>query len=79
MGCYFHFSDITCQEAQAGLSEEEMQGGIRKREHDELRRDYLRYKGYNIIDVWECNWWESVKEEENLRNHIRKNFLFKLH
>ena len=72
------FAHVTCQETQASLSEEEMQRGIKKREHDELRRDCLRYKGYNIIDVWECNWWESVKDEENLRNHIRKNFPFKL-
>ena len=55
-----------------------MQRGIRKREHDELRRDFLRNKGYNIVDVWECKWWERVKEEENVRNHARKNFPFKL-
>ena len=55
-----------------------MQRGIRKREHDELRRDYLRKKGYNIVEVWGCNWWESVKEEENDRNDVRKNFPFKL-
>ena len=55
-----------------------MQRGIRKRVHDELRRDYLRNKGYNIVEVWECKWWERVKEEENVRNHVRKNFPFKL-
>ncbi|XP_075263345.1 uncharacterized protein LOC142354893, partial [Convolutriloba macropyga] len=76
MGCYFNF--WPCQEARASLSEEEMQRGIRKREHDELRRDYLRNKGYNIVEVWECKWWERVKEEENVRNHVRKNFPFKL-
>ena len=54
MGCYFHF--CPCQEARASLSEEEMQRGIRKREHDELRRDYLRNKGYNFVEVWECKW-----------------------
>ena len=76
MGCYFLF--CPCQEARASLSEEEMQRGIRKREHDELRRDYLRNKGYNIVEVWECKWWERVKEEENVRNHVRKNFPLKL-
>ena len=76
MGCYFHF--CACQESRASLSEEEMQRGIRKKEHDELRRDYLRNKGYNIVVVWECKWWEGVKEEENVRNHVRKNFPFKL-
>ena len=76
MGCYFHF--CPCQKARASLSEEEMHRGIRKREHDELRRDYLRNKGCNIVEVWECNWWQRVKEEKNVRNHVRKNFPFKL-
>ena len=76
MGSYFHF--CPCQESRASLSEEEMQRGIRKREHDELRRDYLRNQGYNIVEVWECKWWERVKEEENVRNHVRKKLPFKL-
>ena len=42
MGCYFHF--CSCQEAKASLSEEETHRGIRKRKHDELRRDYLKSK-----------------------------------
>ena len=76
IGCYFEF--CPCQEAKASLSEEETQRGIRKREHDELRRDYLKSKGYKIVEVWECKWWESFKEEKNVRNHVRKNFLFEL-
>ena len=42
MGCYFHFGP--CRESRASLAEEEMKRGIRKREHDELRRDFLRSK-----------------------------------
>ena len=76
MVCYFHF--CPCQESRASLSEEEMQRRIRKREDDELRRYYLRNKGYNFVEVWECKWWERVKEEENVRNHVRKKFPFKL-
>ena len=26
----------------------------------------------------ECKWWQSVKEEENVRNHVRNNYCFKL-
>ena len=61
MGCYFHF--CPCQESRASVLEEEMQRGIRKREHDEVRRDYLRNKGYNIVEV---------------RNYVRKKIPFKL-
>ena len=75
MGWYFHF--CPCQEAKASLSEEETHRGIRKRENDESRRDYLKSKGWKNIEIWECKWWESVKEEENFRNHVKKNCAFK--
>ena len=55
-----------------------MQRGIKKIEHDELRRDYLRNKGYSIVEVWECNWWECVEEEEKVKYHVRKDFPLKL-
>ena len=38
----------------------------------------MRNKGYNIVDVRECNWWESVKQEEKARYRTKKNFPFKL-
>ena len=59
MGCYFHF--CACQEARLSISEEETQRGLKKREYDELRRDNLRNKGYKIVKIWECNWWEKRK------------------
>ena len=52
--CYFQFS----AEARASMSEEETPRGLRKREYDELRRKYLQKKGYNVVGIWECNWWE---------------------
>ena len=66
MGCYFHF--CACQEARASMSEEETQKGLKKREHDELRRDYLRNRGYKVVEIWECNWWETVNESETVMN-----------
>ena len=76
MGCYFHF--CACQEARASMSEEETQKGLKKREYDELRRDYLRNKGYKVVEIWECNWWETVKGDESVKIHVRNNFPFKL-
>ena len=37
-----------------------------------MRRDYLKSKGYKIVEIWECKWWESVKEEENVGNHVKE-------
>ena len=76
MGCYFHC--CACQEARASVSEEETQKGLKKREYDELRRDYLRNKGYKVVEIWECNWWETVKGDESVKIHVRNNFPFKL-
>ena len=60
------------------MSEEETQKGLKKREYDELRRDYLRNKGYKVVEIWECNWWETVKGDESVKIHVRNNFPFKL-
>ena len=76
VGCYFHF--CACQEARASMSEEETQKGLKKREYDELRRDYLRNKGYKVVEIWECNWWETVKGDESVKIRVRNNFPFKL-
>ena len=61
MGCYVHF--CACQEARASMSEEETQWGLKKREYDELWRDYLWNKGYKIVELWECNCWETLKDD----------------
>ena len=53
IGCYFQF--CACQEARISMSEEETQRGLKKREYDELRRDFLRNKGYKNFEIWECN------------------------
>ena len=76
MGCYFQF--CACQEARISMSEEETQRGHKKREYDELRRDYLRNKGYKVVEIWECNWLESLKGDEYVKIHVRNNFPFKL-
>ena len=42
MGCYFHF--CPCQEARPSLTDNDIKRGTRKREMDELRKDYIREK-----------------------------------
>ena len=76
MGCYFHF--FACQEARISMSEEESQRGLKKREYDEIRGDYLRNKGYKVVEIWECNCWESLKDDKSINFHVRNNFSFKL-
>ena len=60
------------------MSDEEIRKGLKKWEYDELRRDYLRSKGYKVVELWECNWWETVEGDESVKIHVRNNFPFKL-
>ena len=56
MGSFFHYSP--CQEARPSVTDNEIMRGIKKREQDQKRKEYIQQKGYKIIEMWECNWWE---------------------
>ena len=60
------------------MSEEETQRRLKKREYDELRRDYLGNEGFTVVEIWESNWWETLKGDESVKIHVRNNFPFKL-
>ena len=76
LGCYYHF--CPCKETQANLGEDEFEFSIRKRESDKLRKLYLEKKGYKVIEMRVCEWWDLVQENSMLKNLVRKNFQYKL-
>ena len=49
VGCSYCF--CPCQEARTSLTEEEIQRGIKQRELDKLRKQYIQEKGYIIIEM----------------------------
>ena len=67
MGCYFHYCPF--QEARPSLTDNEIMRGIKKREQNQLRKEYIQQKGYKIIEMWECN-------DATVKNHLRTNFPF---
>ena len=75
MGCYFHF--CPCQEARRSLTDDDIKRGIKKRELDELRKDYIREKGYSVEEKWECSWWDQFKNNVDVKIHVRTHFPFK--
>ena len=75
MGCYYHF--CPCQETRPSLSDEDIERGNKRREMDDLRREYIREEGYKIEEMWECEWWQNFKTNEKIKNHIRSNFPYK--
>ena len=52
---------IPCQETRLSLSDEDIERGDKRREMDDLRREYIREKGYKIEEMWECEWWQNFK------------------
>ena len=54
MGCYYHY--CSCQEARPSLTDTKIEKGVKKRQQDETRRSYIQQKGYQIVQMWECEW-----------------------
>ena len=75
MGCFHHF--FTCQELRPSLTAEDIKRDSRKRELDELRRDYIQEKGFTVIEIWECARWRLYKTTTNVKLHIRENFPYR--
>ena len=61
MGCYYHY--CPCQEARPSLTATNIEREIKKRQQNEMRRDYIQQKCYEIVEMWECEWWRLYKTE----------------
>ena len=51
--------------------------GNKKREMDDMRREYIKEKGYKVEEIRECDWWESFKTDEKIKNQVRTHFPYK--
>ena len=75
MGCYYHF--CSCQEARPSLTEQDIERVNKKREMDDMRREYVQEKGYKVEEMWECEWWQNFKTNDKIKNHVRTHFPYK--
>ena len=71
MGCYYHY--CPCQEASPSLTDTDIERGVKKRQQDEVRREYIQQKGYQYVEMWECEWWSLYKTDVYVKCHLRKN------
>ena len=71
MGCYFHY--FPCQKARPSLTDNEIMGGIKKRVQDQMRKEYIQQKGYKIIEMWDCNWWELYRIDATVKIILEQN------
>ena len=42
-----------------------------------MRIDYIQEKGYQIDEMWKCEWWSRHKTNASVRSHLRENFPYK--
>ena len=75
MGCYYHY--CPCQEASPSLADTDIERGVKKRQQDEMRREYIQQKGYQYVEMWECEWWSLYKTDVSVKCHLRKNFPYR--
>ena len=72
MGYYYQY--CLCQEARLSLSDADVERGVMKREQEEMRRDYIRQKGCQIVGMWQCEWWCLHKTDASGKSHLRESF-----
>ena len=75
MGCFYQY--CPCQDAPRSLTEEDIERGNKKREMDQMREQYIKEKEYNVVEMWECEWWNLYKTTTCVKEHLRESFPYK--
>ena len=75
MGCFYHY--CPCQEARPSLTEGDIERSNKKREMDQMRKQYIKEKRYNVVEIWECVRWDLYKTTTCVKQHLRKSFPYK--
>ena len=75
MSFFYHF--CPCQELRPSFTDEDIQRGGKKREVDALRRHFIQERGYEVIEMWECEWWRLYKTSNTVKYNIREHFLYR--
>ena len=76
MGCFCHY--CPCQETRPSLTEENIERGHKKREMDQMRKQYVKQKGYNVVEMWECERWNLYNTTTCVKEHLRESFSYNL-
>ena len=61
MGCYYYY--CPCQEGRPSRTDTDIERGVKNRQQDEMRRDYIQQKGNQIVEICECEWWSLQKTD----------------
>ena len=69
--------DVTITTVPVPLRDTNIEKGVKKRQQDEMRRDYIQQKGYQILEMWECEWWSLHKTDASVKSNLRENFPYR--
>ena len=75
IGRFYHY--CPCQETRPSLTQEDIQRGNKKKEMDQMRKQCINEKGYNVVENWECEWWSLHNTTTWVKEHLIKTFLYK--
>ena len=56
---------------------EYIERGIKKKELDKLRQNYIKQKGFTVIEMWECAWWRLYKTGPSVEEQIREKLPYR--
>ena len=59
MGCYYHY--CPCQEVRPSLTDTDIEKGMKKRQQDEMRRDYIQQKVTKLLKSGSVSGGISIK------------------
>ena len=75
MGCFHKF--CAWQDVRHYVFEEDICFSSKKRELDALRRHRIQEGVFNVIEMWDCEWWRLYKTTNTVRQHIRGHFPYR--
>ena len=66
MGCFFHY--CSCQEARPSLTQEDIERGNKKREMDQMRKQYIKKKDIFLLKCGNVSGGICIKRQRVLKN-----------
>ena len=75
MGCFYQY--CPCQEARLSLTEEDIERSNKRREIDQMRKQYIKEKGNKVVETWECECWNIYKMTTCVKELLRESFPYK--
>ena len=75
MGCFYHH--CPCQEVGPSLIDEDIECGNKKRDMDQMTKQYIKERGYIVVEMWGCERWNLYKMTTCVKKHLKESLPYK--